>query len=1193
MASNLETTLEIAKIIEQQNKLYAQQSSMLKGQLAIMEQLARTMKEINPADNKQDIEEFNDALEKMSENVEELGSSSTIGMESFNKLAESMMGQTNKLGGSMKKFGKAGMLLAPVVGVVNMVGGGFKLLFNTFKAGFGIAKATIGAVANLGMSIIAFPFQMLKGLIEMSDQGGDSGLREALEAIRKDFGDLSKNASHAITTISRGMRGQLAETGLRSRRIFGNLAETMQYVAEVATNMGATFDLVRQSFVDNGERVGAYIKGLGLTAEGQQALAYSSIVSGQSLQELGRQMTTYAYGVGEAFGFNGKTISRDVGKMMSDVKNFGNMAPKVLANVSVFARKLGVDFEKLLGVVDKFDNFEGAAEGAAHLSQAFGLQLDTLSLITEQDPAARIEQLRKAFFSAGKSVENMTRQERALLAQQTGLDDSTLSLVFAQKNASVSYAEIQKQSDKTKSKQLSQAEAMEKLANSIERMVKTMSSGTGGFVDRFLQGMSKGIRRTADFRKIMMNLRQSLRIVHLAGIKVGHAFVESFPGVKKFFGILQDLFDPKKMAGRMVKVNDAFKKFFSSVATEPKKAVGDLFKSLQSAFFENFDFKAALVPVLASFKSFWKAVFDTGMSAAEIGVEAVIQKLNEKFKDENGIGFGDKLKENFEKTMVFLQENGPKIIDIFMRVGEITKAAAPVVISFMDKILGLIDSMGGIEPIGKVLGGLWLASFPIKGIAGIAGMIGTFKELGGFMGDGKGAKGGSGLISILGKLKGVFGKVFGFLGMGLKALTGLFMTNPIGLIVGGIAIAAGLIIMNWDKVKEWFFKFTAWLGETWIKVKEGIINGVNAAINFVKNKFPEVYKTITGALASIKDKLISFSENAQKIFGKVRDIVGGMFEGIKSVITGVFDGLKTVLNTYYGFIKNMMLKAADLIAPFSSSMADKLRAGAKGIESFSNAVSSSLDGVGNKIAGAVGSVGDGIDGRIASAQRSTDAMAKGMTSAVVASQKAMTEGLKSNVENTRKSTEQQVRDAAAANQRIAKIGKESVETPTLDSAGGGPGMSDVGSAIGSFTSGDVYTKNQANAIRKSLANIQYMISGEATKGQISYVAFMADMQDRGLAKLTTGATAMVEGIKSAHTAIKDLKGVDINTDLKVLNDKLGLGSSKKLQLDQGKLQLNVTVNVKLDVDELEEVLTTRSGGARFQITSNNPYRPSS
>lgn len=61
---------------------------------------------------------------------------------------------------------------------------------------------------------------------------------------------------------------------------------------------------------------------------------------------------------------------------------------------------------------------------------------------------------------------------------------------------------------------------------------------------------------------------------------------------------------------------------------------------------------------------------------------------------------------------------------------------------------------------------------------------------------------------------------------GLKALTVAILTNPIGLIIGGIALAAGLVIANWQKVKDFFAgiwepikpiweKFAAFIGKIW------------------------------------------------------------------------------------------------------------------------------------------------------------------------------------------------------------------------------------------------------------------------------------------------------------------------------------------------------------------------------------------
>lgn len=136
--------------------------------------------------------------------------------------------------------------------------------------------------------------------------------------------------------------------------------------------------------------------------------------------------------------------------LMADFKHFGGISTKEIAQSVVYFRRLGIEISKVMGVIEKYDNFEDAANGAAQLSQAFNLNVDALEMMKAQNPAARVEMLRKSFFAAGRSVENMTRQERALLAQQTGLEDSAIDLAFSMKNQGMSYDQVTRKADAAK-----------------------------------------------------------------------------------------------------------------------------------------------------------------------------------------------------------------------------------------------------------------------------------------------------------------------------------------------------------------------------------------------------------------------------------------------------------------------------------------------------------------------------------------------------------------------------------------------------------------------------------------------------------------------------------------------------------------------------------------------------------------------
>jgi hypothetical protein len=73
-------------------------------------------------------------------------------------------------------------------------------------------------------------------------------------------------------------------------------------------------------------------------------------------------------------------------------------------------------------------------------------------------------------------------------------------------------------------------------------------------------------------------------------------------------------------------------------------------------------------------------------------------------------------------------------------------------------------------------------------------------------------------------------RVFPAVIAGFRALKVAMMTNPVGAIVGGIAIAATLVVTNWESVKSFFMTiwepikpvweaFGDWLGKFWEKIK--------------------------------------------------------------------------------------------------------------------------------------------------------------------------------------------------------------------------------------------------------------------------------------------------------------------------------------------------------------------------------------
>lgn len=82
-------------------------------------------------------------------------------------------------------------------------------------------------------------------------------------------------------------------------------------------------------------------------------------------------------------------------------------------------------------------------------------------------------------------------------------------------------------------------------------------------------------------------------------------------------------------------------------------------------------------------------------------------------------------------------------------------------------------------------------------------------------------------------LLGLASGALGFLRGAILTVGRLFLTNPIGLAITGIALGAFLIYENWDKLKIWFSDFFNWIGDKW----RGLLDSVSQFAGIVKQFF--------------------------------------------------------------------------------------------------------------------------------------------------------------------------------------------------------------------------------------------------------------------------------------------------------------------------------------------------------------------
>ncbi|CAG9060967.1 phage tail tape measure protein [Campylobacter jejuni] len=150
-------------------------------------------------------------------------------------------------------------------------------------------------------------------------------------------------------------------------------------------------------------------------------------------------------------------------------------------------------------------------------------------------------------------------------------------------------------------------------------------------------------------------------------------------------------------------------------------------------------------------------------------------------------------------------------------------------------------------------------------------------------------------LKALSFVLGGLNKVFKAVAIGIRVLSMAMMSNPIGLILGGIAIVAGLIIANWDKVKSWFKSFIEWLKPVW----EPIYNVIKA----VFDKCALVFTSFKDIIMSVASLLAEFLNSIWQGVGDFfYSIFGSLFDWFASKLSWVGD----MISSISGFIKDAL-----------------------------------------------------------------------------------------------------------------------------------------------------------------------------------------------------------------------------------------------------------------------------------------------
>ena len=473
-------------------------------------------------------------LDQMRSGTRDMTSAMTEAADEAERLAGAGFGEaagdTQKLIKSMKglpgAFGRAG-------DGAEAMGKQMGLAMDAATGGVG---ALIGIVLDAGKSILNFASNAMSSLIKASKEAAERGreVGRAWREVKRDLGDLSSTEGKAAKEALAGLNGAMREAGTSGFAIWDSKwgGGAVKKIGEFSKAMGASLNRFNKEFAVAGGQAALMSEMIGGSGEAFRGLANAARVAGRDINEELNNALTATVGLGKKFGISAKVIGKNLDVLNKDFTNFGKMSQKELAATAAYAAKLGVEIGELTKLIDKFDNFDSAAQSVSKLSEAFGMNLDPMKMMNAENPAERMDMLRESFLNTGKTLDQLSRQELKYLEQQTGLTGEALAAAFDPANADIGFDDLMEGADDAV-EELSPEEMLKKAADGIASTVEPFKEIADTLGAIFSEGFTFGfgIAGQEKFSELYGTFQEIRGIMQSIGTSAGAVFFSDDKGI--------------------------------------------------------------------------------------------------------------------------------------------------------------------------------------------------------------------------------------------------------------------------------------------------------------------------------------------------------------------------------------------------------------------------------------------------------------------------------------------------------------------------------------------------------------------------------------------------------------------------------------------------------------------------------------
>ena len=266
-------------------------------------------------------------------------------------------------------------------------------------------------------------------------------LIEATVAVAKQQDDAISSFIRATGT-NRELAGSISDVFFNTRLMGVTMGEAGAAAESLYTNM-AIFSRQNSETRNELVRTVSLMNEFGISNDiATESLDVMTRVLGMSAMEAARtseEMVNFA----ERIGVPPARLIQELSATAPSLAQFGDRTTEVLMDLTAVAKATGIELNALVGIADRFDTFEGAAEAAGRLNSILGGPfLNSIELLTAE-PADKIRLLGQAIMDAGIEFSQLGRFEQQAVAAAAGINDMTQARAIFSGNLEQSIAQLE------------------------------------------------------------------------------------------------------------------------------------------------------------------------------------------------------------------------------------------------------------------------------------------------------------------------------------------------------------------------------------------------------------------------------------------------------------------------------------------------------------------------------------------------------------------------------------------------------------------------------------------------------------------------------------------------------------------------------------------------------------------------------